>query len=148
MAPPFSIGATTFSRPGTPLPSRRPTLSPAGFCPHSLWDQFGGSIGGPIVKNKIFFFGDYQGTRAKDGGSATSVVPTAAERNGDFSAWLQGPNPQIIYNPYDANGNIVDPSLRQPFPGNIIPQQYLSAPAMALLKYVLSRILQCGSRNQ
>ena len=104
--------------------------------PHSLWDQFGGSIGGLFVKNKIFFFGDYQGTRAKDGGSATSVVPTAAERTGDFSAWLQGSNPQIIYNPYDASGNIVDPSLRQPFPGNVIPQQYLSAPATALLKYV------------
>jgi hypothetical protein len=104
--------------------------------PQSLWDQFGGSIGGPIIKNKIFFFGDYQGTRAKDGGSATSVVPTAAERTGDFSAWLQGPSPQVIYNPYDANGNIIDPSLRQPFPGNVIPQKYLSAPAMNLLKYV------------
>jgi len=104
--------------------------------PASLWDQFGGSIGGPIVKNKIFYFGDYQGTRAKDGGSATSVVPTAAERTGDFSAWLQGPSPQVIYNPYDANGNIIDPSLRQPFPGNIIPAKYLSAPAMALLKYI------------
>ena len=104
--------------------------------PHSLWDQFGGSIGGPIIKNKIFFFGDYQGTRAKNGGSASSVVPTAAERTGDFSAWLQGPSPQVIYNPYDANGNIIDPSLRQPFPGNVIPQKYLSTPAMNLLKYV------------
>jgi hypothetical protein len=104
--------------------------------PASLWDQFGGSIGGPILKNKIFYFGDYQGTRAKDGGSATSVVPTAAERTGDFSAWLQGSSPQVIYNPYDANGNIIDPSLRQPFPGNVIPQKYLSTPAMNLLKYV------------
>ncbi len=104
--------------------------------PHSLWDQFGGSIGGPIIKNKIFFFGDYQGTRAKNGGSASSVVPTAAERTGDFSAWLQGPSPQVIYNPYDANGNVLDPSLRQPFPGNVIPQKYLSTPAMNLLKYV------------
>ncbi len=104
--------------------------------PASLWDQFGGSIGGPIKKNKLFFFGDYQGTRAKDGGSATSVVPTAAERTGDFSAWLQGSSPQIIYNPYDASGNIVAPALRQPFPGNIIPAQYLSTPAMNLLKYI------------
>jgi TonB dependent receptor len=104
--------------------------------PQSLWDQFGGSIGGPIIKNKIFFFGDYQGTRAKDGGSATSVVPTAAERTGDFSAWLQGPSPQVIYNPYDANGNIIDPSLRQPFTGNVIPQKYLSTASMNLLKYV------------
>ncbi len=63
-------------------------------------------------------------------------VPTAAERNGDFSAWLQGSSPQIIYNPYDAAGNIVDPSLRQPFAGNIIPQQYSPAPSTALLKYI------------
>lgn len=106
------------------------------YIPQSLWDQFGGSIGGPIRKNKVFFFGDYQGTRARDGGSATSVVPTAQERQGDFSAWLQGDNPQVIYNPYDAQGNILPPSQRQPFPGNIIDPKYLSAAAQNLIKYV------------
>lgn len=106
------------------------------YIPQSLWDQFGGSIGGPIRKNKMFYFGDYQGTRAKDGGSNTSVVPTAAERQGDFSAWLQGSNPQVIYNPYDVQGNIVSPDQRQPFPGNIIDPKYLSTPAQNLLKYI------------
>jgi len=107
------------------------------YLPQSLWDQFGGSIGGPILKDKLFYFGDYQGTRAKDGGSALAEVPTAAERTGDFSAWLQGSSPQVIYNPYDPEtGAIVAPALRQPFPGNKIPAQYLSTPAMNLLKYI------------
>ncbi len=106
------------------------------YIPQSLWDQFGGSVGGPIHKNKMFYFGDYQGTRAKDGGSATSIVPTAQERQGDFSAWLQGSNPQVIYNPYDAQGNILPPSQRQPFPGNIIDSKYISAAAQNLIKYV------------
>ena len=59
------------------------------FIPPTLWNQFGGSIGGPIVKNKLFIFGDYQGTRAHNGGSAQAEVPTQAERNGDFSRVVQ-----------------------------------------------------------
>ena len=103
--------------------------------PKTLWDQFGGSVGGPIKKNKVFFFADYQGTRAKDGGSNIARVPTAAERTGDMSA-LAAATGQNIYNPFDANGNVIAPSLRQPFPGNIIPPSFLSQPALNLLKYI------------
>jgi outer membrane receptor protein involved in Fe transport len=103
--------------------------------PKTLWDQFGGSIGGPIKKNKVFFFADYQGTRAKDGGSNIARVPTAAERTGDLSA-LAAATGQNIYNPFDASGNVIAPSQRQPFPGNIIPLSLLSQPALNLLKYV------------
>ncbi len=59
-----------------------------GLNPPLRWNQFGGSIGGPIVKDKLFAFFDYQGTRRIDGGSLITTVPTAAERSGDLRALL------------------------------------------------------------
>ena len=53
-------------------------------------NQFGGSIGGPIFKNKIFYFGSYEGLRLTQGVVSASVVPTAAEKSGDFSSFLTG----------------------------------------------------------
>ena len=53
-------------------------------------NQFGGVIGGPIVKNKIFYFGGYEGLRLTQGEVSPSVVPTAAEKTGDFSSFLTG----------------------------------------------------------
>jgi hypothetical protein len=61
------------------------------FAPGSLplhWNQFGGSVAGPIKKEKLFFFADYQGTRRTTGSPVTATVPTAAERAGDLSALL------------------------------------------------------------
>ncbi|MFZ0294708.1 MAG: carboxypeptidase regulatory-like domain-containing protein, partial [Candidatus Sulfotelmatobacter sp.] len=76
-------------------------------------NQFGGSVGGPIIKNRLFYFGSYQGTRfrtAQNGQIAT--VPNAAERTGDFSDLLPGTQ-------------LVDPSSPLPnqtaYPGNKIP---------------------------
>jgi hypothetical protein len=82
-------------------------------------NQFGGSMGGPIIHNKVFFFADYEGFR-KLQGTTTSVntVPTAAERGGNFSGI-----PQAIYDPATlvAAPGTASGYTRQPFPGNIIP---------------------------
>lgn len=98
------------------------------FAPQKLpfkENQFGFSLGGPIKRNKTFFFGDYQGTQVRYSGeadysaesptSATTgpglfTVPTAAMRNGDFSSEL--PN-TVIYDPTT--------SRPTPFPNNMIP---------------------------
>jgi hypothetical protein len=71
-------------------------------------NQFGGTIGGPILKGKLFYFGSYQGTRQNTATNGlNSQVPTQAERNGDFSELLPGtvltnPNP---LSPYQFNSN-------------------------------------------
>jgi len=78
------------------------------------WNQFGATFGGPIFKDKLFFFVDYQGQRfdTPTSLSLTSVM-TPAERQGDFSALLTAGTPYTLTNPFGNNA---------PFPGNKIPQ--------------------------
>ncbi|HET9317544.1 MAG TPA: TonB-dependent receptor, partial [Vicinamibacteria bacterium] len=91
--------------------------------PETKRDQFGASIGGPIKKDKIFFFGDYQGWRYTDGGSKLLTVPTARARNGDLSEY--GVN---IFDPLTGA-----PGSRAQFPGNVIPTSRLSPQAQRIL---------------
>jgi carboxypeptidase family protein/TonB-dependent receptor-like protein len=120
--------------------ARDPFLQSTSNVPNSLWNQFGGSLGGPIKKDKTFIFGDFQGTRRKLGGSNSARVPTLAERGGDFSDFLNLSTPAKIYDPFDANGNIIPCTAqscnRQPFQGNVIPSAMLSPQALALLKLI------------
>ena len=106
--------------------SRRATRSrsPDGsadrrFLPETKRNQFGGSIGGPIMQNKSFFFGDYQGTRSTEGGlEAADGADRRRARTGDLSAY--GVN---IFDPVRAR----DPTQRPQFAGNVIP----TGPAVA-----------------
>ena len=85
-APSSSSRATSSSR-AIRSRSSHPDPLTGRFLPETKKNQFGGSIGGPIAKNRWFFFGDYEGTRSKVGGSRLATVPTDAARRGDFSAY-------------------------------------------------------------
>jgi len=102
------------------------------------WNMFGGTLGGPILKNKLFFFVDYQGQRFDHppAGSFISVY-TPAEQAGDFSALLSQATPIQLYNPCQGttgqNGTAcVAAATRTAFPGNIIPASMISPVAAAL----------------
>jgi len=99
------------------------------YIPGTLWNQFGGSVGGKIQKDKTFFFGDYQGSRQRNGGSILTRVPTVAERNGDLSGLGTA-----VFNPCNGADCTVAPTLRSQFSGNIIPGNLISSQAAALLK--------------
>ncbi|PYV40175.1 MAG: hypothetical protein DMG09_07390 [Acidobacteria bacterium] len=98
--------------------------------PPLRWNQFGGSLGGPIAKNKLFFFGDYQGTRRRTGASLLTTVPTDAVRNGDFSAFNVP-----IFDPLTGNAN---GEGRTQFAGNVIPSNRISPQARNLLNLLPS----------
>jgi hypothetical protein len=85
--------------------------------------QAGGNIGGPIRKNKTFFFATYEYTRQKSPSTQNPTVPTLDQRNGDFSKTFFSDGRQItIYNPFDTTRDANGVVRRNPFPGNIIPR--------------------------
>jgi hypothetical protein len=116
-----------------------------GLIPSGLYSEFGGSIGGPIKKDRAFFFGDYQGQRQRAGTSGQQTVPTTLLMNTclgtqigpsgvpgcDFSEYAkQLGTAGIIYD----NTNPTSPTYHQAYPGNVIPTAQLSPQALALFK--------------
>jgi hypothetical protein len=89
-------------------------------------NQFGVSVGGPIKRNKLFFFGNYEGFRLLQPNDNYNLIPNAAQRAGDFSA-----DPKQLYNPY-----VLDPTTPTGYaalPGNQVPSQYWSAIGQKIL---------------
>lgn len=120
--------------PFTQGPSQLSAINPF---PKGLKNQFGGSLGGPVFKDKFFFFTDYQGVRQKTGQAILQTVPTAhlvqtclGTVGCDFSEYANGalgsfatPGPQLIYQPNSST----------PFTNNVIPAAQVSPQAKALL---------------
>jgi hypothetical protein len=122
-------------------------LSATNPFPGGLKNQFGGSVGGPVLKNRVFFFGDYQGVRQKVGIANVQTVPTAHLMNTclglaatstgaagcDFSEYAVAlATPQLLYQ------NVLNPVTgtftSTPYAGNIVPAAQLSPQALALFK--------------
>jgi outer membrane receptor protein involved in Fe transport len=97
------------------------------FIPVTQFNQFGGAAGGRVIPNKLFWFGDYQGTRRNTGGSALLRVPTLAERGGDLSGLGLK-----IFDP--TSSNTVEG--RTEFTGAKIPPARLNPQAQNLLKLI------------
>ncbi len=96
------------------------------FIPSSLYNQFGGSLGGPVIKDKAFFFLDYQGTRQRVGTSLRQNVPTALVRSTCLSGGacnLSEYTTAPLYNPVTG----------QTYTGGILPAGAVSPQAIALL---------------
>lgn len=96
-------------------------------------NEYGATIGGPIIHNKTFFFGDYQGIRVSQPSVSTSTIPTVALQQmvetGNFANLGS-----TIYNPYSTTTSSTGVTTRNPFPGNQIPSSLLDPAAVKLEK--------------
>jgi hypothetical protein len=108
-------------RAGTPLPE-------------TYFHTGGGAVGGPVIRNRTFFWFSTEGYGSNTTRNGAHRLPTARERNGDFSQTFQGGQLQVIYDPLTG-----DPATglgRQPFAGNVIPRERMSPVALAMQQYL------------
>ena len=95
--------------------------------------QFGATLGGPVVKSRTFFFGDYQGWRSKQDVTLVSTVPSDAMRSADFSE---------VHRP------IYDPETLLPFQGNVIPPARVDPVAQRIVDQLYPRANTAGRRAE
>ncbi|MCL5746291.1 MAG: TonB-dependent receptor, partial [Acidobacteria bacterium] len=92
--------------------------------PAVRYNQFGGAAGGPVIKNKTFWFFNYEGVRNRTPSNALTTVPTSLQRQGDFSKTFNASGAQIaVFDPFSTRSDPSKPGkfLRTQFPGNAIP---------------------------
>jgi hypothetical protein len=112
-----------------------------GEKPDHVRDQYGLSLGGPIIKNKTFFFVDFEKVRQQDPTNLVGRVPTDLERTGDFSQSLANlPDPSNpdtaqagIYDPCAGNQESTTPCPHTQFPNNVIPSTEIDSIGQAIL---------------
>jgi hypothetical protein len=106
----------------------RATQAFAKVKPGMVYNQFGGTFGGRIIRDRLFFFGDYQGSRDHFGSSNLTTIPTMAFRQGDLSA-----SPTNIYDP--ATGK-PDGTERTPFQDKQIPLSRVDSQVQKILSFL------------
>ncbi|MGE3405030.1 MAG: carboxypeptidase regulatory-like domain-containing protein [Vicinamibacterales bacterium] len=89
--------------------------------------QYGGTVGGPVVRHRLFFFADYQGQRQRLDRTVISTVPTLLQRQGIFTEPIGGRVP-AVYDPASGSG-----TARTPFAGNTVPSDRFDPVAASLL---------------
>lgn len=104
-------------------------------------NQFGATAGGAIIRNKLFYFGNWEALRSRRSATLTALVPTAAQLGGDLST--------VRSSKRDAQGNaaLLDPLNAQPFPGQRIPASRLSTVTRNFSKYTPAPNADIGGRN-
>ena len=111
-------------------------------------NQFGGTIGGPIVHEKLFFFADYQGTRTNQGVSTGNIsVPTVDQRSGNFNdltGSVSGPYLASLLTQKLGYAVTSGEAYSDVFPGGMIPQSAWSAPGKNLLQYIPAPNVSAG----
>ncbi|HEY1214622.1 MAG TPA: hypothetical protein VGE93_13410, partial [Bryobacteraceae bacterium] len=109
------------------LNARNFFLAPKSSKPVGIYNNYGATLGGPAIKNKLFYFVSFDGTNEKTSSNGLFTVPTADQRAGNFSAYKTA-----IYDPATGNANGAG---RQQFQNNVIPTNMISPIALKLQSY-------------
>ena len=95
--------------------------------------MYGGTIGGPIMRNKMFFFSSFEQWNDNKPLTVVRTVPTELERRGDFSQSVLNGRVRTIYDPYTSTRNAAGAIVRTPFASNVIPTNRLDPVALLML---------------